>query len=713
MRSRHQVSHVLACQHATSSFFVIPGRPRSGRNPGPSDFGCVSNSHWVPDATADETGDGSGMTICGGSFADGPASNHPAFHIVEEVRSMSTPTETRPFEAEVAQVLRLVTHSLYSHKEIFLRELISNASDACDKLRFEAIGKPELLDGGGDLHIDIEYDKNAKTLTVRDNGIGMSRDEVVANLGSIASSGTRRFLESLSGEQQADARLIGQFGVGFYSAFVVADKVTVLSRRAGAEPKDGVRWESDGQGEYSLAAEEIAARGTSVVLHLKEDDTEFLDHWKLRDLIRKYSDHVAFPIRMKKVKDGKPTDEWETVNDASALWAKPKSEITDDEYKAFYKSLGHDFHDPLAWAHNRVEGGSQRFTTLLYIPAQPPFDLLMGGRDERKGVKLYIKRVFIMDAAEELLPNYLRFVRGVVDADDLPLNVSREILQHNRQIERIKGSCVKRVLDLIEKLAKDEPEKFKVFRQAFGNTLKEGIVEDPSNRERIAKLLRFASTKGEGAEQDVSLDDYIARMQPGQDAIWYVTADSYRAAAGSPQLEAFRAKGIEVLLMFDRVDEWIMGQFGEYEGKSFRNVAKGELPLDEADKQKQEAAAKEAEPLVKKLKELLGDRVGDVRVSARLTDSPSCLALADYELAPHLARLLREAGQEVPDSKPTLEINPAHALVKRVEAESDETKAKDLALLLLEQAEITAGAQLPDPAAFVQRMNRLLSNQVS
>jgi len=621
---------------------------------------------------------------------------------------MSTTTETRPFEAEVAQVLRLVTHSLYSHKEIFLRELVSNASDACDKLRFEAIGKPDLLDGDGELHIDIEYDKEAKTLTVRDNGIGMSRDEVVANLGSIASSGTRRFLESLSGEQQADARLIGQFGVGFYSAFVVADKVTVLSRRAGANAKDGVRWESDGKGEYSLAAEAIAARGTSVILHLKDDDTEFLDHWKLRDLIRKYSDHVAFPIRMKKFKDGKPTDEWETVNDASALWAKPKSEITDDEYKAFYKSLGHDFSDPLTWAHNRVEGGSQRFTTLLYIPAQPPFDLLMGGRDERKGVKLYIKRVFIMDAAEELLPNYLRFVRGVVDADDLPLNVSREILQHNRQIERIKGSCVKRVLDLIEKLAKDEPEKFNTFRRAFGNTLKEGIVEDPSNRERIAKLLRFASTKGEGAEQDVSLDDYIARMQPGQDAIWYVTADSYKAAAGSPQLEAFRAKGIEVLLMFDRVDEWIMGQFGEYEGKSFRNVAKGELPLDEADKQKQDEVAKQAEPLVKKLKELLGDRVGDVRVSARLTDSPSCLALSDYELAPHLARLLREAGQEVPDSKPTLEINPAHALVKRVETESDEAKSRDLAMLLLEQAEITAGAQLPDPAAFVQRMNRLL-----
>jgi molecular chaperone HtpG len=620
---------------------------------------------------------------------------------------MTTTTETRPFEAEVAQVLRLVTHSLYSHKEIFLRELVSNASDACDKLRFEAIGKPEWLGDDSELHIDIEFDKDAKTITVRDNGIGMSRDEVVANIGSIASSGTRRFLESLTGEQQADARLIGQFGVGFYSAFVVADKVTVLTRRAGAEAKDGVRWESDGQGEYSLAAEEIAARGTSVILHLKDDDTEFLDYWKLRDIIRKYSDHVAFPIRMHKRKDGKPTDEWETVNDASALWTRNKADIGDDEYKAFYKSLGHDFNEPLAWTHNRVEG-SQRFTTLLYIPAQPPFDLLMGARDERRGVRLYIKRVFIMDAAEELLPNYLRFVRGVVDADDLPLNVSREILQHNRQIERIKASCVKRVLDLIEKLAKDEPEKFKSFRKAFGNTLKEGLVEDPSNRERIARLLRFASTKGDGGEQDVSLDDYVARMQPGQDAIWYASADSYKAAAGSPQLEAFKARDIEVLLMFDRVDEWVLGQFTEYEGKPFRNVAKGELPLDEAGKQKQEEVAKQAEPLVKRLKELLGDRVNDVRVSARLTDSPSCLALSDYDLAPHLARLLREAGQEVPDSRPTLEINPAHALVKRVESESDEAKARDLALLLLEQAEITAGAALPDPAAFVQRMNRVL-----
>jgi molecular chaperone HtpG len=620
---------------------------------------------------------------------------------------MSTVTETRPFEAEVAQVLRLVTHSLYSHKEIFLRELVSNASDACDKLRFEAIGKPELLGNDAELRIDVDFDPDAKTITIRDNGIGMSRDEVIANLGSIASSGTRRFLESLSGEQQADARLIGQFGVGFYSAFVVADKVTVLTRRAGAASSDGVRWESDGKGEYALTAEDIAVRGTCVILHLKDDDAEFLGHWKLRDLITQYSDHVAFPIRMHKQKDGKPTDEWETVNNASALWAKAKAEITDDEYKAFYKSLGHDFNDPLAWAHNRVEG-SQRFTTLLYIPSQPPFDLLMGGRDERKGVKLYIKRVFIMDAAAELLPNYLRFVRGVVDADDLPLNVSREILQHNRQIERIKASCVKRTLDLLEKLAASDADRFKTFCQAFGNTLKEGLVEDPSNRERIAKLLRFASTKSGNAEQGVSLDDYIARMQPGQDAIWYVTADSYQAAAGSPQLEAFKAKGIEVLLMFDRVDAWVLSQFTEYAGKPLRNVAKGELPLDEAGKKKQEAAAKEAEPLVKKLKEYLGERVSDVRVSARLTDSPSCLALSDYELAPHLARLLREAGQEVPDSKPTLEINPAHALVKRIDAETDAAKAQDLALLLLEQAEITAGALLPDPAAFVQRVNRLL-----
>ena len=615
--------------------------------------------------------------------------------------------ETRKFEAEVAQVLHLVTHSLYSHKEIFLRELISNASDACDKLRFESIARPELLAGEGELHIDVSWDPQARTVTVRDNGVGMTHDEVIANIGTIASSGTRRFLEAMSAEQKTDARLIGQFGVGFYSAFVVADRVTVLTRHAGAPAGEGVKWESDGKGEYSLEKLELPERGTAVVLHLKADEDEFLNPWTLKSLITRYSDHVAFPIRMPKEVDGKPGDEWDTANAASALWTKPKSEISDEDYQSFYKSLGHDFNDALAWTHNRVEG-SQSFTTLLYIPSQPPFDLMMGGRDERKGLKLYIKRVFIMDAAEELLPNYLRFVRGVVDADDLPLNVSREILQQNRQLERIKGACVKRVLDLLEKMARDEPEKFATFYKAFGNTLKEGIAEDHANRERIAKLLRFASTKGEGSAQKVSLDDYIGRMAVGQDTIWYITADSHAAAAGSPQLEAFRAKDIEVLLMSDRIDEWMLGSLNEYAGKKLQNVAKGELPLDEADKQKQEEAAKAAEPLLKKLKDLLGDRVKDVRVSARLTDSPSCLALSDYEMAPHLARLLREAGHDLPDSKPTLEINPRHALLQRVEAEADQAKAGDLANLLLEQAEIAAGAQLPDPAAFVQRMNRVL-----
>ena len=616
-------------------------------------------------------------------------------------------TETRKFEAEVAQVLHLVTHSLYSHKEIFLRELISNASDACDKLRFESIAQPELLAGDGELHIDVSWDPQARTVTVRDNGVGMNLDEVVANIGTIASSGTRRFLDAMSAEQKTDARLIGQFGVGFYSAFVVADRVTVLTRRAGAAAGEGVKWDSDGKGEYSLERVELAERGTAVILHLKADEDEFLQPWTLKSLITRYSDHVAFPIRLPVEQDGKPGEEWETVNAASALWTKPKSEISDEDYQSFYKSLGHDFNDALAWAHNRVEG-SQSFTTLLYIPAQPPFELMMGGRDERKGLKLYIKRVFIMDAAEELLPNYLRFVRGVVDADDLPLNVSREILQQNRQLERIKSACVKRVLDLLEKMARDEPEKFATFYKAFGNTLKEGIAEDHANRERIAKLLRFASTKGEGAAQNVALDDYILRMAPGQDIVWYITADSHAAAIGSPQLEAFKAKGIEVLLMSDRIDEWMLGSLNEYAGKKLQNVAKGELPLDEADKQRQQQASAAAAPLLDKLKSLLGERVKDVRVSARLTDSPSCLALSDYEMAPHLARLLREAGHDMPESKPVLEINPRHALLQRVEAEGDETRAGDLANLLLEQAEIAAGAQLPDPAAFVQRMNRVL-----
>lgn len=625
----------------------------------------------------------------------------------------ASPAETRKFEAEVAQVLHLVTHSLYSHKEIFLRELVSNASDACDKLRFESLGKPELLAGDGDLRIEISHDRDARTLTIRDTGIGMDRDEVIANIGSIASSGTRRFLEALGEGQKADARLIGQFGVGFYSAFVVADRVTVYTRRAGTAAETGVKWESDGRGEYTLEPATLEAHGTTVVLHLKDGEDEFLDGWKLRGLVRKYSDHIAFPIRMPKEAAGKDeatdaTPEWESVNGASALWTRPRNEISDEDYRAFYKSLGHDFNDPAAWTHNRVEG-SQSFTTLLFLPAQPPFDVLMGGRDERKGLKLYIKRVFVMDAAEELLPNYLRFVRGVVDADDLPLNVSREILQQNRQLERIKGACTKRVLDLIEKLSRDEPEKFASFLKAFGNTLKEGVVEDAGNRERIARLLRFASTKGEGDARTVSLDDYVGRLAAGQDAIWYITADGHAAAAGSPQLEAFRRKGIEVLLMGERIDEWMVGHLHEYAGKPLRHVAKGELPLDEAEKKQQEEAASAAAPLLERLKTLLEGKVEDVRVSARLTDSPACLALAEYEMAPHLARLLREAGQAVPESRPTLEINPQHALLQRIAATSDVAQAGDLATLLLEQAQLTAGAPLEDPAAFVQRVNRLLA----
>lgn len=619
--------------------------------------------------------------------------------------------ETHRFEAEVAQVLHLVTHSLYSHKEIFLRELISNASDACDKLRFEAIANPGLLAGDSDLHIDVSWDADARTVSISDNGIGMSRDEVIANIGTIASSGTRRFLENLSGEAKADARLIGQFGVGFYSAFVVADRVTVLTRRAGSG--HGVKWQSEGAGEYTLEDADVPARGTTVILHLKADEDEFLKPWTLRSTITRYSDHVAFPIRMPKADsakggNGKPTDEWETVNSASALWARPKSDLSDADYTSFYKALGHDFNDPLAWTHNRVEG-SQSFTTLLYVPAQPPFDVMMGARDERKGLKLYIKRVFVMDAAEELLPNYLRFVRGVVDADDLPLNVSRELLQQNRQLDRIRGACVKRVLDLLEKLARDEPEKYATFWAAFGNTLKEGIVEDPGNRERIAKLLRFASTRGDGAAQTVSLDDYVGRMQAGQDIIWTISADSYAAAAGSAQLEALKARDIEVLLLFDRIDEWMLGSLTEYAGKRLQSAAKGEFPLDADARAKQEEAAKAAGPLVAKLKELLGDRVAEVRISARLTDSPSCLVLAEHDMAPHLVRLLRDAGQELPESKPTLEINPRHALVRRVEAEAEPARATDLAMLLLEEAEIASGAQLADPAAFVQRLNRVIA----
>jgi molecular chaperone HtpG len=624
---------------------------------------------------------------------------------------MTATTETRKFTAEVDQVLRLVTHSLYSHKEIFLRELISNAADACDKLRFEAIGKPELLAGDSDLHVDIRFDKDARTITIRDNGIGMSGDEVVANIGTIASSGTRKFLEALSSEQKADMSLIGQFGVGFYSAFVVADKVTLVTRRAGADADGGVRWESAGSGEYTLGSETAAARGTAVTLHLKPDEDEFLQEWHLRSLIARYSDHIGFPIRMPKFEDGKPTDEWEVVNQASALWTRPKSELEDDDYQNFYKHSAHDFNDALAWTHNRVEG-NQNFTSLLYLPAQAPLDLLMGGRDERKGLKLYVKRVFIMDASEQLLPAYLRFVRGVVDSDDLPLNVSRELLQHNRSLEKLRAACTRRVLDLLDRLAKDEPEKFATFWKAFGTIFKEGVAEDFANKERIAKLLRFASTKSEGAAQTVSLDEYISRMAADQDAIYYLTADGYAAAKGSPQLEALKAHGVEVLLLYDRIDEWMASYLTEFAGKKIRNVAKGDLDLGKlggADEEKAKETEKAAEGVVSKLKEILGDRVQDVRVSRRLIDSPACIVLSEHEMGLAMQRLLRQAGHEVPSTKPTLEINPAHALVRRLEGEGDSARAQDLALLLLDQAQLLEGVALEDPAAYVRRVNALLS----
>jgi len=623
---------------------------------------------------------------------------------------MTAVAETRPFEAEVAQVLHLVTHSLYSHKEIFLRELVSNASDACDKLRFEALGKPELLAGDSDLHIDVSVDKDARTITIRDNGIGMTRDEVIANIGTIASSGTRKFLDALSADKKADANLIGQFGVGFYSAFVVADKVTLVTRKADTATGEGVRWESSGTGEYTLESVDATERGSAVTLHLKPEEDEFLQPWQLRSLIARYSDHIGFPIRMPVEKDGKPMQEWEAVNQASALWTRPKAEIKDEEYQAFYKHISHDFSDPLAWTHNRVEG-NQNFTSLLYLPEQAPFDLMMGGRDERKGLKLYVKRVFIMDAAEQLLPAYLRFVRGVVDSDDLPLNVSREILQQNRNLEKLKSACTRRVLDLLDKLAKDEPEKFATFWRTFGNVFKEGLAEDFANKERIAKLLRFASTKSEGATQTVSLDDYIGRMKAGQESIYYITAESYAAAKGSPQLEALKANDVEVLLMVDRIDDWMMGHLTEYAGKKLRNVAKGDLELDKlggASAEARKETEKAAEGVVKKLKELLGERVSDVRVSARLTDSPACIVLDEHDMGLAMQRLLKQAGHDVPASKPVLEINPAHALVKRIE--TDSAHASDLAALLLDQAQLLEGVALEDPAAYVRRVNALLTH---
>lgn len=622
---------------------------------------------------------------------------------------MTTETQTHEFQSDVQQVLRLVIHSLYSNKNIFLRELVSNASDACDKLRFEALKSPELYGDQPDLAIDLSWDKDARTLTVSDSGIGMSRQELIDNLGTIARSGTRQFLEALGDAQKADAQLIGQFGVGFYAAFIVADKVTVSSRRAGSD--EAFAWESTGDGRFTLAPVDKAARGTTIVLHLKEGEDEFLDGWALRSLVRTYSDHIGFPIRMPVEKDGKPTDERETVNQAAALWTRPKTEVSDEEYQAFYKHVSHDFGEALAWSHNRVEG-NQNFVSLLYVPAKAPFDFGME-RDARKGLKLYIKRVFIMDAAEEMLPNYLRFVRGVIDSDDLPLNVSREILQGSRQVDKLKSALTRRVLDLLEKTAREEPEKYAGFWQEFGAVLKEGLAEDPGNSARIAKLLRFASTHTGERDALVSLDDYITRMKPGQEAINYLTADGWNAARHSPQLEGLSAHGVEVLLLHERIDEWMIGYLGEYEGKKLRNIAKGELGAAElgegaAEKASQEETAKAAEGLVEKLKATLGERVSDVRVSQRLTESPSCLVMGEYDMALHMQRLLKAAGHEVPAGKPVLEINPAHALLQRYDAEADPATRDDLGLLLFEQAQLAEGATLDDPAAFVRRMNALL-----
>ncbi|PLC48073.1 molecular chaperone HtpG [Pollutimonas subterranea] len=625
-------------------------------------------------------------------------------------------SETLGFQAEVKQLLHLMIHSLYSNKEIFLRELVSNASDACDKLRFEAIDNPELFQGDADLRIRVEFDKDQRTITISDNGIGMSRDEAVSHLGTIARSGTKEFFSKLTGDSQKDAQLIGQFGVGFYSAFIVAKKVSVLSRRAGVAETEAVMWESEGEGDFTVAPVEKADRGTSVTLYLRDDEDEFLNGWKLREVLRHYSDHISLPIQMHKEEwdaeksEQVKTNEWETVNQASALWTRSKSDITDEQYKEFYKHIAHDFDDPLAWTHNRVEGRSE-YTQLLFIPKRAPMDLW--DRDGRRGVKLYVKRVFIMADAEQLLPNYLRFVRGVIDTADLPLNVSREILQESRDVRVIREGSAKRILSLLEDLAENQPEQYAEFWTQFGQVLKEGAGEDTANKERIAKLLRFASTHNDSAAQTVSLADYVSRMKEGQDKIYYVSGESYAAASNSPHLEIFRKKGLEVLVMSDRVDEWMLSYLREFEGKSLVSIAKGGLDLDsladEEEKKHQAEVAETFKPLVERLKTALDEKVKEVRVTGRLVDSPACVVVDANELSPHLMRMLQAAGQPAPEVKPILEINPEHALIGRMQV-APEADFNEWAMLLLDQAMLAEGGNLVDPAAFVKRMNRLLLN---
>lgn len=616
--------------------------------------------------------------------------------------------ETRGFQSEVKQLLQLMIHSLYSNKEIFLRELISNASDAADKLRFRALSKPELYENDGELRVRISANKEDGTLTISDNGIGMSRDEVIENLGTIAKSGTKAFLESLGSDQAKDSQMIGQFGVGFYSAFIVADKVTVRSRAAGAAADQGVFWESAGEGEYTIADIEKADRGTEITLHLREDEKEFLDSWRLRSVISKYSDHIALPVEIEVKNEEDGTITWEKINQAKALWTRNKSEISDEEYTEFYKHISHDYADPLTWSHNRVEG-KQEYTSLLYIPSQAPFDLW--NREQRHGLKLYVQRVFIMDDAEQFMPNYLRFVRGVLDSNDLPLNVSREILQDSALTRSLRSALTKRVLQMLEKLAKNDAEKYQSFWQQFGLVMKEGPAEDMSNSEAIAKLLRFASTHNDSSVQNVSLEEYVARMVEGQEKIYYITADSYAAAKSSPHLELFRKKGIEVLLLSDRIDEWMMNYLSEFDGKQFQSVSKADESLDklaDENKAEQEEVDKQLEPFVERVKTLLGDRVKEVKLTHRLTDTPAIVTTNADEMSTQMAKLFAAAGQTAPEVKYNFELNPSHPLVKKASEITDEALFADWVNVLLDQALFAERGTLEDPNLFIRKINELL-----
>ncbi|TFY95313.1 molecular chaperone HtpG [Pseudomonas nabeulensis] len=628
--------------------------------------------------------------------------------------SVETQKETLGFQTEVKQLLHLMIHSLYSNKEIFLRELISNASDAVDKLRFEALSKPELLEGGAELKIRVSFDKDAKTVTLEDNGIGMSREDAITHLGTIAKSGTADFMKNLSGDQKKDSHLIGQFGVGFYSAFIVADKVEVFSRRAGLAGSEGVHWSSKGEGEFEIATIDKADRGTRIVLHLKDGEDEFADGWRLRNIVKKYSDHIALPIELPKEQaaaegEETPAQEWEVVNRASALWTRPRTEVKDEEYQEFYKHIAHDYENPLSWSHNKVEGKLE-YSSLLYVPARAPFDLYQ--REAPKGLKLYVQRVFVMDQAESFLPLYLRFIKGVVDSNDLSLNVSREILQKDPIIDSMKSALTKRVLDMLEKLAKNEPEQYKGFWKNFGQVMKEGPAEDFANKEKIAGLLRFASTHGDDGEQVVSLAEYLARAKEGQDKIYYLTGETYAQVKNSPHLEVFRKKGIEVLLLTDRIDEWLMSYLSEFDGKTFVDVARGDLDLgnldSEEEKKEAEEVAKAKEGLVERIKAALGEAVSEVRVSHRLTDSPAILAIGEQDLGMQMRQILEASGQKVPDSKPIFEFNPTHPLIEKLDGEQGEERFGDLAHILFDQAALAAGDSLKDPAAYVSRLNKLL-----